>query len=228
MVSSLVESLLACPLVSDVLVTINIPENITLPLDDRVIVIHNSELKGFSENHNIAFKKSSQPFFCVLNPDIQLQGDPFAALIKLMTETKSALVAPLVLEPTGRVEDNFRRFPSLRSLFIKAFGGHNGSYAVGVGDPVFCPDWAAGMFMLFNSLDFKRLKGFDERFYLYYEDVDICARIWKMNMKVMACPNVAVIHVARRHSHSDLRYMRWHLMSMMRYLWIHRGELPGP
>jgi N-acetylglucosaminyl-diphospho-decaprenol L-rhamnosyltransferase len=44
----------------------------------------------------------------------------------------------------------------------------------------------------------------------------------------MACPNVAVIHVARRHSHSDLRYMRWHLMSMMRYLWIHRGELPGP
>lgn len=80
--------------------------------------------------------------------------------------------------------------------------------------------------MLFRSEDFRRLQGFDEKFFLYYEDVDICARAWKSGMKVLACPSVSVIHDAQRASRRNLQHMKWHAASMMRYFWKHAGRLP--
>ena len=69
--------------------------------------------------------------------------------------------------------------------------------------------------MLFRSLDFRRLGGFDEGFYLYYEGVDICLRAWKRGMKVAACTDVDVIHDARRRSRRNLRHLRAHLASLV-------------
>ena len=80
--------------------------------------------------------------------------------------------------------------------------------------------------MLFRSEDFARLKGFDERFFLYYEDVDICIRVWQLSLRVAACPRVSVVHHARRDSRRSLRHLRWHLESMGRYFLKHWGRLP--
>jgi hypothetical protein len=82
------------------------------------------------------------------------------------------------------------------------------------------------MFVLFRSADFARLGGFDERFFLYYEDVDICARAWKEGMRVATCPGVSAIHDAQRANRRDWRHMRWQLASMMRYLVRYTGQLP--
>ena len=94
------------------------------------------------------------------------------------------------------------------------------------GQASFHPEWVAGMFMLFRSQDFARLGGFDEAFFLYYEDVDICVRAWKQGMKIVACPQVSVVHDARRDSHRSARHIRWHLASMVRYFFKHWGRLP--
>ncbi len=94
------------------------------------------------------------------------------------------------------------------------------------GQADFAPEWVAGMFMLFRSRDFQDLGGFDEQFFLYYEDVDICVRAWQKGMRILACPQVSVIHDARRDSRRSLRHLRWHLGSMARFLWKHRGPLP--
>jgi len=114
----------------------------------------------------------------------------------------------------------------LRSLATKALGRGDGRYMVQAGEPDFHPEWVAGMFMLFHSEDFARLKGFDERFFLYYEDVDICVRAWRDGLKVAACPRVSVVHDARRDSRRSLPHLRWHLASMARYFWKHWGRLP--
>jgi GT2 family glycosyltransferase len=73
------------------------------------------------------------------------------------------------------------------------------------------------MFMLFKPDLFSAVDGFDERYHLYYEDVDICARLKIAGYRIMACPTVSVIHSARRESHRNLRYMKWHLQSMLRF-----------
>lgn len=226
MVVRLIESLLACDEVVQIIVTRNIPESLAIPGDERISLLDNQFPKGFGENHNSAFLHCSQPFFCPLNPDISLQGNPFSVLLSEMTKAGAAIAAPLVVSPTGAVEDSVRHFPNLRSLARKICGGEDGRYDLKLHDPTFSPDWVAGMCMLFRSADYGRLKGFDQGYFLYYEDVDVCVRAWKAGMKIIACPSVAVVHDARRDSHRSLRHLRWHLASMGRYFLKHWGRLP--
>lgn len=226
MVEELVEALVACPEVKQILVTRNIPERLTLVDDARVLVIDNSVDKGFGENHNAAFQRCDQPLFCVLNPDVQFSSNPFPRLLSVLDDDRVAVVAPIVTSPSGRVEDSTRHFPTLSSLVRKAIWGAEGRHVATDGPTTFYPEWVAGMFMLFRSVAFRRVGGFDERYFLYYEDVDICVRIWKQGMRVAACAGLRVVHDARRSSRRSLQHLRWHLASMARYLWQHWGRLP--
>jgi len=226
MVVRLIESLLMCPEVAQIIVTRNIPESLQLPVSDRIVVLDNPQPQGFGENHNAAFGRCTQPFFCPLNPDISLIGDPFGTLLTELEKSGAVIAAPLVLAPGGLVEDSVRQFPTAASLLRKACGGEDGRYDLKLNDSVFYPDWVAGMFMLFRSADYAKLGGFDSKFFLYYEDVDICVRARKMGMGLIVCSSVAVIHDARRDSHRSLRHLRWHLASMGRYFLKHWGRLP--
>jgi N-acetylglucosaminyl-diphospho-decaprenol L-rhamnosyltransferase len=226
MVARLVGQLLAFPEVAQIILTLNVPESVALPDDARLTVIGNVRPKGFGANHNAAFVHCTQTFYCSLNPDIEFDRNSFPVLSAALGDQRVALVAPLVKSPDGKIEDSMRRFPTLVSLLVKALGGSDGRYVVCEGQANFAPEWVAGMFMLFRSRDFHDLGGFDERFFLYYEDVDICARLWQKGMKILACPKVSVIHDARRDSRRSLRHLRWHLGSMVRFLWKHRGQLP--
>ncbi|MDR2548603.1 MAG: glycosyltransferase [Desulfobulbus sp.] len=227
MVERLVTALSNYPEVRQLIVTRNIPESLMLPQDTRIKLIDNSRPAGFGANHNAAFSHCNQPYFCSLNPDIQLEDNPFPFLLAAIEEANAAISAPLVKNPSGGVEDSMRTFPTIRSLLLKALGVSDGRCRIPDASSAFFPEWVAGMFMLFRSDAFKQLRGFDERFFLYYEDVDICARAWQAGMKVVACPTISIVHDARRDSHRQFRYMRWHLSSMIRYFFKHWGRLPG-
>lgn len=226
MLEHLVAQLQSCPEVGRIILTCNIPESGTWAFGERLEVINNPAPKGFGANHNAAFARCREDYFCVLNPDIELQGNPFTALLAVLKLNEGALVAPLIVAPDGRVEDSVRYFPTGRSLVRKVLGGHDGRYPLQKGQKPFSPEWVAGMFMLFRSDSFVRLGGFDEGYFLYYEDVDICVRVWKAGMKVIVCPSVSAIHDARRDSHRSLRHLRWHLSSVLRYFLLHMGRLP--
>lgn len=233
--SALVEQLLAdlgrlgMSMVTEVLVTLNLPEDITFKPDDYsfpVRVLKNTAARGFGANHNAAFRQSRGEWFCVMNPDIRLINNPFPILIEEGAHGSAGMIAPMVVTPGGVVEDSMRRFPTLLSLAAKLSGYGDGRYAFIAGGETFAADWVAGMFMLFRSDSYKQVGGFDEGFFLYYEDVDICARLWKSGRSVLACPSAGVIHDARRSSRRNLRYMKWHVSSLVRYFWKHWGRLP--
>lgn len=226
MVRSLLKQVLACPEVSRVVVTFNIPETSSGFPEDRVELVHNLVPKGFGANHNSAFLRAKEPFWCVLNPDIELEGNPFPALLQCLEKQNTGLVAPLIKNPAGQVEDSIRYFPTFRSLALKAAGKDIGRYGVEAGAPAFCPEWVAGMFMLFRADIFARLEGFDEGYFLYYEDVDICVRVWKAGFRISVLPSVVAIHDARRASRVNWRHKRWHLESMARYFLKYFCRLP--
>ncbi|NKJ91428.1 glycosyltransferase [Rhizobium leguminosarum bv. viciae] len=211
----------------NVVLTKNIPEE--LPIRDRrypFLQIENPSPKGFAANHNQAFRRCDSGFFCVANPDIRLQADPFGHLKAAMSDPRVGLVAPLIVNPGGTIEDSARYFPTPFGLLRKALGKSDGRFPI---DPnrSSAVDWTAGMFMFFRSEAFAEVGGFDEGFFLYYEDVDICARLWKAGWKVILQPTVSVVHDARRTSHADAKYMRWHVLSMMRYFTKHLGRTPN-
>lgn len=226
MVRKLVVQLLALPDVSQVIVTLNIPEEMPLPDDGRVRLVENPVAKGFAANHNAAFSMCTQPFFCPLNPDIQLNGNPFSVLMRFFDDPDVGIVAPRVDDLDGRHEDSWRHFPTLTSLALKLLGRSDGRYVLPDDRQPFSPEWVAGMFMLFRGDVFRSLGGFDEGFFLYYEDVDICVRLWKTGYRIVAVPKVAIIHDARRDSHRKWRHLRWHLSSVFRYFAKHWGRLP--
>lgn len=219
MVVDLVCSLLAMPSVTQIIITKNIPEKLDLPADSRILVIKNPTAKGFGANHNAAFKYCQQPFFCPINPDIKLKTDPFPYLTHEIKMTASGLVAPIVLTTQGKVEDSIRYFPTPWSILRKALGGGDGRYQVAPDMPSFQPEWVAGMFMLFRSASFRKLGGFDEAYFLYYEDVDICTRALHGGIKITACPKVSITHDAQRRSHKNLTHLYWHISSMLKYFW---------
>jgi GT2 family glycosyltransferase len=76
MVKSLIEKLLSFAEIKKVIVTLNTPEDINFPSNDRLFLIKNFSPKGFSANHNHAFSYCDSEFFCVINPDIFLAKIP--------------------------------------------------------------------------------------------------------------------------------------------------------
>jgi N-acetylglucosaminyl-diphospho-decaprenol L-rhamnosyltransferase len=214
----------------EIILTWNVPEALPFTAQDfpyPVIVVENASPKGFGANHNAAFQLAAGEWFIVLNPDIRMPENPFPILLEEIERRRGAVIAPAVLSPTGKIEDSIRRFPTPISLAGKLLGRNDGSYPFAIGDETFDADWVAGMFMLFRADDYRALGGFDEGFFLYYEDVDICTRLWKAGRPVLACPKAQVIHDARRASRRNLRYMRWHAGSMARYLGKHWLRLPN-
>lgn len=213
----------------EVLLTLNVPEDVPFKVEDfsfPIRFIVNDSPVGFGSNHNSAFSQASGKWFCVLNPDIRLMSNPFPLLLGEIERLNGAVIAPITFSSLGKCEDSVRHFPTMLSLVKKAFSIDDGRYHFSVGDETFPADWVGGMFMLFRVNDFRRLGGFDEKFFLYYEDVDICARLWRSGGRVLACPSAGVIHNAQRASRHNARYMSWHASSMLRYFAKHWLRLP--
>ena len=217
--------------VTELVFTHNLPESgLRLPEGIPARELTNAQPLGFAGNHNQAFEGNEQTFYCVANPDIRLIGDPFPGLLACMQDPRVGVVAPLVLSPAGRPEDNARHFPTPWNLGRKLLGQDDGRYHLQPterSDPQDV-EWVAGMFLLFRAAAFRDVGGFDAKFHLYYEDVDICARLWKSGWKVVCDPGVTVIHEAQRASRRNPRYMRWHAASMARYFVKHLGRLQRP
>lgn len=224
LVAALLEDLKALAPNSDsrieVILTLNLPENLPFSMEDMpfpVKLIHNVQALGFAANHNQAFRKAAGQYYAVVNPDIRLSGNPFTGLIACLASQQSVgLVAPRVFSPGGSPESSARFFPTPWLILRKLFGHYRGN-DYPIGQTPISPDWVAGMFMLFPSNVFASIHGFDQRYFLYYEDVDICARLRRAGHDIKLCPQSTVIHDAQYSSHRNLRYLRWHLTSMLRF-----------
>lgn len=217
----------------ELIITLNLSEILPFDVDSfffPIKLIRNKAPKGFAANNNQAFSQATGQYFCVLNPDVRLINDPFPRLIECLNHSSVGVVAPLIVDYSGHVEDSARVFPTPFKILCKVFGYGKGSDYV-IKDQVIYPDWVGGMFMLFPRAIFENLKGFNEKFFLYYEDVDLCARLRLQGYKVVLCPEAKVIHDAQRASHKNLKYFKWHFISMLSffcsvvYLQIFWGKL---
>jgi N-acetylglucosaminyl-diphospho-decaprenol L-rhamnosyltransferase len=227
MVWSLVDQLVVCAEISQVIVTLNIPESVPGTLDRKVSLVQNVSPKGFGANHNAAFAIAKGEFYCVINPDIELVQNPFSSLVSVLSDRCVGLVAPSVIGAGGSPEDSMRRFLTPWSMLKRVVGFNSGAYSLRHGGSDFTPDWVAGMFMLFRSEAYAKVGGFDGRYFMYCEDADICTRLWQTGYKVVGCLSASVIHNAQRASHRSFKYLSWHLRSLARYFLSHSFSLPN-
>jgi N-acetylglucosaminyl-diphospho-decaprenol L-rhamnosyltransferase len=221
LVGALLEDLARCDAGGmRVVLTLNAPE--ALPFDPSrlpyaIDVVRNPRPRGFGANHNAAFARSDAEHFAVLNPDLRLPRDPFPILLAALRNPKVGAVAPAIANPLGAPEDHARAFPTPFTILGKLGGRRPRIEGAGSGKAPFRADWIAGMFMLFRRDAFAAVGGFDEAYFLYYEDVDLCARLAARGLRVEVHPAASAVHDARRESHRNARFLLWHLASMARF-----------
>ena len=180
-------------------------------------VVVNRMPKGFGANHNAAFQLCRSPFFCVANPDIRLDSDPFPPLLRRFTNNEVGVVGPLVRGPSGNVEDSARRFPTFGVLARRFFRtGMLPDYPTDRGAVEV--DWVAGMLMLFSAQAYRDVGGFDEAYFMYFEDADICRRLKALGKSVIYDPAAEVVHEARRASRKNPRLALHHIVSAIRFV----------
>jgi hypothetical protein len=201
------------PSLQRLVVTLNVPEAEPVRVDGarfEVLVLRNDRAGGFGANHNRAFAHCKSAWFAVLNPDIRLSSDALGLLLAAR-QAKDGLIAPQILNADSSPADSARRLPTppqvtMRRLLTRRPRA-TGDY-----------EWMAGMCLLLNSEAFRSMGGFDERYFMYCEDTDLCLRMQLAGWHLRLVPSVQVVHDARRASHRSARHFLWHTTSLIR-LW---------
>lgn len=198
--------------VTRVVLTLNVPEpEPQAPPGGWPFVldmVRNPEPLGFGTNHNNALRGAAEPFVCALNPDIQLTGaDPFESLVAVAAQPSVGCSYPEQVDAQGMLQDFERELPSPRALLKRRVFGQR----------EFRTDWVSGACMVFPSHVWSTHGGFDERYFMYCEDVDLCLRLRLQGLSLAKAP-VAIVHAGQRASRHSARHLFWHVRSLLR-LW---------
>ena len=185
---------------------------------------------GFGANNNINFQLATElgmkgnDWFILFNPDLDIS----AAMLKKLTVNVNKFPEQQLFAINLFFDNNFstmefslREFPTFTSFFniikgrsfTKAYDKKILSYASTV-------DWAAASFLVFKSDLYQKLKGFDESYFMYFEDVDICYRANNhFNQKVIYLDNIKAVHRGGYQNRKLFsKHFRWYFSSLLRFL----------
>lgn len=224
------ECVLRSPEVESVFVVDNSPDNSlekSMVTADRIYYIH-VDNNGFGAGHNIAIRQTLNrhiPYHLVMNADVAWEGDIISPIVRFMNEHQQVgLLSPKVRYPDGVLQYACRMLPTPFDLFAKRFlpkklteKRMNRYLLAGIDhDKPFNVPYLLGSFLFFRS-DALRSEGlFDERFFMYPEDIDISRRIHR-HWTTLFWPEVEITHHHAAASRKNRRMFRIHFFNMIRY-----------
>ncbi|HQT92554.1 MAG TPA: glycosyltransferase family 2 protein [Candidatus Kryptobacter bacterium] len=175
---------------------------------DRVKVIENGNNVGFAAACNIGARAATGTNLLFLNPDAYVLGGAIRNMASYESSVGGgSIIGGLVVDYNGNITPSVRSFPSLlnqlsEALFLyKLFPGSKrlgAYYYSNIGrDISISVDAVEGSFLMIPRLVFKQLNGFDEHFFLYSEDTDLCYRARKLNVPVIFFPGSRAVHAGQ-------------------------------
>ncbi len=207
---------------------------------ERVIAIRTRRNLGYGRANNFAIGDSVRrhEYHLVCNPDVELGPGTLPALYELLeSQTDIGLCGPRVVGTDGQMHYLCKRLPTVFDLAIRRFAPgswfakrrayyemRDHSY-----DAPMEPPFISGCFMFFRSSVLSRLDGFDERYFLYLEDLDLSRRAAATARNYYA-PQIQIVHGHARGAHKSLRLFRYFAVSLIRYFnkwgWLERHPVP--
>ena len=173
----------------------------------KVLLSKNSYNMGFSKAANNAMKQSAAPYVVLLNPDTRVTHGFFECILRYMEENPDVgIIGPKILNRDGSVQGSARSFPTP----LTAFFGRNSLLTrwfpdnritrqnmLTTGSDGVTPmavDWVSGACMMVRKKAIDDVGFMDERFFMYWEDVDWCKRMWHSGWKVVYFPQASIVH----------------------------------
>lgn len=183
---------------------------------------------GFGKGHNLAIDtiKESSDFHLILNADIDFKGLDLEQMVHYMRQHKEiGLLAPKVLNMDGTIQYSAKLLPRPVDLIVRRFlpfkpiqDYYNNRFELRFlsFDKIMQTPCFNGCFLLINCAVFTDVKGFDERFFMYSEDVDLTRRI-NQKYKTLYYPEVSIYHEHGRGSYKNFKLLYYHMRSMILY-----------
>lgn len=193
-----------------------------------IIYIHSLNL-GYGSGHNVAIRKAideGADYHVVLNPDIYWDGDAIGEMESFMDKNPDVgQVMPKIIYPNGNTQYLCKLLPTpmdllgRRFLPIKAYQEkHDYMYELhwsGYDKEMEVPS-LSGCFMFLRCSVLKKIGGFDERYFMYAEDLDLCRRIGEIS-KTMYYPGASVVHEYEKGSYKSKKLLKYHIVSIIKY-----------
>jgi len=166
-----------------------------------VRIIQNTENFGYAKGYNIALKQVSEPYFVLLNSDVQVTPNWLKSVLEMFeNESETAVFQPKILDyknkkcfeyagAAGGFIDKYG-FPFCRGRIFSSIEKDNNQY-----DKVSEIFWASGACMFIRKEVFEKFNGFDQDFFAHQEEIDLCWRIQNEGFKVKYLPNSVVYHI---------------------------------
>ncbi len=192
---------------------------------------------GYGRGNNLVLDRLDSDFHLVMNPDVELDRDAIAAGLRVLAgDLRIGLVAPDARGDDGARQYLCKRYPSLWVLFLRGFAPQGlrrrfartlDEYEMRdvIGDQtVRGVPLASGCFMLLRTEIFRRLRGFDRRFFLYFEDYDLSLRIGR-EAAVAYVPAARIVHHGGEAASKGARHIAWFVRSAWRFFATHGWKL---
>jgi GT2 family glycosyltransferase len=201
-----------------------------------VNLVWNRSNVGYARACNQGVEATAEPFVVIMNSDTELSDVTMGEVVSyLEREPRAGIAAPLIRNTDGTLQYSCREFPSISTAFVHAFLGlFRGDNSRSVlykkmsweHDEEVEVDWVSGAFMAIRREALEEVGGFDEGYYMYVEDVDLCWRMWRSGWSVGFIPRGDVFHHIGMSSRAvPARMVFHHHRSMLRF---HRRTYDGP
>lgn len=197
-------------------------------LDSRITYRHNPYNMGYGAAHNIAIRESiydNVPFHLVINPDIILTPEALETMLQFIAQhPEVGSLMPKVTYPDGRLQYLCKLLPSPIDVFGRRFlpskwmHRRNSRYEMQASgyDRLMNIPYLSGCFMLLRTQAVQQARLFDERFFMYPEDMDLTRRIHRDYLTVYF-PHATIIHNHAQASYKSLKMLWIHVVNMCRY-----------
>lgn len=196
--------------------------------NERIRYIHSLNF-GYGAGHNVAIRKAIEDgadYHVVLNPDIYWDGDVIGELARYMDSNPDVgQVMPKIIYPSGDTQYLCKLLPTPMDLVWRRFlpfksyqERHDYNYELrwtGYDRKMEVPS-LSGCFMFMRCSVLKRTGGFDERYFMYAEDLDLCRRIGEVARTVFN-PSVKVVHEYEKGSYKNRKLLKYHITSIIKY-----------
>jgi GT2 family glycosyltransferase len=174
--------------------------------DLPLTLVRQTTNRGFAHGCNVGWSRGAAPYVLFLNPDATIEPESVRVLASVLDrDERVGAVGPKILEPSGTTDLPQRRFPRLRStyayaLFLNQLFPRAAWSSELVTDPdayehAASPEWISGACLMTRRSVLERLGGWDERFFLYCEDKDLCRRIRDLGYDIRFEPAAGALHV---------------------------------
>lgn len=194
-----------------------------------VEIIQMNKNVGFGKGHNAVLPYLDSKYHAVVNPDILFTGQVFEKLMAYLEENLDVgCVSPLIVDSRGQAQDEYRSELNVMDLifryipkpinklpFISKRRQKHTMKHISRDIPFEC-DFIQGSFLVMPTRLFKEIHGFDERYFMYAEDADLCKRI-RQTHKVVCDPECSVIHRLEEASHRNVKLLGIHCASLFKY-----------